>query len=381
MGAMQVVPRQGGGALAGFGAAEQVTEAWLANRRLSEHTRAAYRRDVAAWLAYCAERSVEPLRASFLEVNAYARGLEARKLAPATVARKLSGLSSWYDFLVKIRAVEANPVGGADRPFVSRDHSATVGLAPEEVDALLAAAGAAGPRHRAVVTLLADLGLRVGELVGLDLSDVGWERGHRTVRFVAKGGRSRRRVLTAEAAAALDDYLAVRGDADSGDHKRANGDGKSANGDGGGADGRSDSGGVGGGGGGVGGGDGGGVGGGDRGGAGGKRDAARDKGTKTDGPLFVTSTGARIDRHGVFRLIRRLAREAGIPAADQLSPHSLRHAFATTARSEGVPLEDVQDAMGHADPRTTRRYDRDRHNLDRDPAYTIAAARARRGGA
>jgi integrase/recombinase XerD len=313
MGAMQVVPRQGGGALAGFGAAEQVAEAWLANRRLSEHTRAAYRRDVAAWLSYCAERSVEPLQASFLEVNAYARGLEAQRLAPATVARKLSGLSSWYDFLVKIRAVDSNPVGGADRPFVSRDQSATVGLAPEEVDALLGAARAAGPRHRAVVTLLADLGLRVGELVGLDLTDVGWERGHRTVRFVAKGGKARRRVLTVDAAAALDDYLVVRG--------------------------------------------------------------------AGDGPLFVTSTGARIDRHGVFRLIRRLAREAGIPAADQLSPHSLRHAFATTARSEGVPLEDVQDAMGHADPRTTRRYDRDRHNLDRDPAYTIAAARARRAGA
>jgi integrase len=58
----------------------------------------------------------------------------------------------------------------------------------------------------------------------------------------------------------------------------------------------------------------------------------------------------------------------------------LRHAFATAARAEGVPLEDVQDAMGHADPRTTRRYDRDRHNLDRDPAYMIAAARARRAG-
>jgi integrase len=58
----------------------------------------------------------------------------------------------------------------------------------------------------------------------------------------------------------------------------------------------------------------------------------------------------------------------------------LRHAFATTARGEGVPLEDVQDAMGHADPRTTRRYDRDRHNLDRDPSYAVWAARARRGG-
>ena len=305
-----MVPRQGGGGLAGIAAAEQVTEAWLANRRLSEHTRSAYRRDVQGWLAWCAERSVEPLRASFLEVNAYARGLEARQLAPATVARKLSGLSSWYDFLVKLRAVDGNPVGGADRPYVSRDHSATIGLTPQEVDALLGAAGRAGARHRAVVTLLADLGLRVGELVGLDLADVGWERGHRTVRFVGKGGRPRRRVLTVEAAAALDDYLVLRG--------------------------------------------------------------------AGDGPLFVTSTGARIDRHAVFRLIRRLARGAGIPSADQLSPHSLRHAFATAARSEGVPLEDVQDAMGHADPRTTRRYDRDRHNLDRDPAYTIAAARARR---
>lgn len=311
MGGMQVVPWQGGGAVAGVGAAERVTEAWLANRRLSEHTRAAYRRDVAAWLAWCGERGLDPLRASFLDVNAYARGLEARPLAAATVARKLSGLSSWFDFLVKVGAVAGNPVGGADRPYVSRDHSATVGLSPAEVDALLVAAAAAGARSLAVATLLADLGLRVGEVVGLDLADVGWERGHRTVRFVGKGGRPRRRVLTAGAAAALDEYLRVRG--------------------------------------------------------------------LGDGPLFVTSSGSRLDRHAVFRLVRRLAREAGLVSADRLSPHSLRHAFATAARDEGVALEDVQDAMGHADPRTTRRYDRDRHSLERDPAYVIAAARARRG--
>jgi integrase/recombinase XerD len=193
MGVMQMVPRQVAGSPIAVGSAEQVTEAWLANRRLSEHTRAAYRRDVAGWLAWCGERGVEPLRASFLDVNAYARGLEAQRLAASTVARKLSGVSSWYDFLVKVQAIGGNPVGGADRPYVSRDHSATVGLSAAEVDALLAAAEAAGPRHRAVITMLADLGLRVGELVGLDLADVGWERGHRTVRFVGKGGRPRRR--------------------------------------------------------------------------------------------------------------------------------------------------------------------------------------------
>jgi integrase/recombinase XerD len=300
------------------------TEAWLRNRRLSDHTRAAYRRDIAGWLAWCAGRELEPLRASFLDVNTYGRDLEAtidprsgRPLTPATVARKLSALSSWYDFLTKLRAVEANPVAGADRPRVARDHSSTVGLTPEEVDALLAAADAdTGPhaaRNQAAVALLADLGLRVGELVSLDLDDIGYERGHRSVRFVGKGGKPRRRALTPGTSAALDAYLRVRPG-------------------------------------------------------------------PPEGAVFLTASGARLDRHAVFRLVRRLARDAGIPAWAKLSPHSLRHAFATTARAEGVPLEDVQDAMGHADPRTTRRYDRDRHNLDRDPAYTIAAARARREG-
>src|SRR3954470_16306312 len=99
MGAMQLVPRQAAGPITVGGPAEQVTEAWLANRRLSEHTRAAYRRDVTAWVAWCAVRDLDPLRATFLDVNAYASGLETVPLAAATVARKLSGLSSWYAFL------------------------------------------------------------------------------------------------------------------------------------------------------------------------------------------------------------------------------------------------------------------------------------------
>ena len=56
-------------------------------------------------------------------------------------------------------------------------------------------------------------------------------------------------------------------------------------------------------------------------------------------------------------MIRRLAARAGIETAGQISPHSLRVASITGAREAGVPLEDVQDAAGHADPRTTRRYD------------------------
>jgi integrase/recombinase XerD len=97
-------------------------------------------------------------------------------------------------------------------------------------------------------------------------------------------------------------------------------------------------------------------------------------GERTTGPIFLGRDGtARLTRSGAWRLIRRLARNASIPAADQLSPHSLRHSFATGLLGAGVPLQDVQDAMGHADPRTTRAYDRSRHRLDNHATYAMAA--------
>jgi integrase/recombinase XerD len=91
--------------------------------------------------------------------------------------------------------------------------------------------------------------------------------------------------------------------------------------------------------------------------------------------LLVSNNTARASggQPYVFRLIRRAAGLAGIPSADRLSPHSLRHTYATLALDSGAPLRDVQDALDHADPRTTRRYDRSRHNLDRSPSYAVAA--------
>jgi len=70
------------------------------------------------------------------------------------------------------------------------------------------------------------------------------------------------------------------------------------------------------------------------------------------------------------RRLRRLAHTAGIDGADRVHPHSLRHSFATRALDLGVPLQDVQDALGRADPRATRRYDR--NHLTRSPGYLIA---------
>jgi hypothetical protein len=79
-------------------------------------------------------------------------------------------------------------------------------------------------------------------------------------------------------------------------------------------------------------------------------------GDRTSGPLFVDDKGRRMYAAQAWRLVRRLARDAALKAAGQLSPHSLRHTFATSLDDAGVPLQEIHDAMGHADPRTTRRY-------------------------
>ncbi|MFK0217751.1 tyrosine-type recombinase/integrase [Streptomyces vinaceus] len=87
--------------------------------------------------------------------------------------------------------------------------------------------------------------------------------------------------------------------------------------------------------------------------------------------LFATRTGRPMDEPAAFRTVQRVARAAGVPHANKLSPHSLRHSYATALLSKGVALADVQDAMGHADPRTTRRYDRAAGSLHRSPSYRM----------
>jgi integrase len=94
-------------------------------------------------------------------------------------------------------------------------------------------------------------------------------------------------------------------------------------------------------------------------------------GERVEGPIFLGRNGERLDRHAAWRIVRRLARNAGINKP--VGPHTLRHAFITAALDAGVPLRDVQEAASHADPRTTMRYDRARVSLDRHATYIVAA--------
>ena len=94
-------------------------------------------------------------------------------------------------------------------------------------------------------------------------------------------------------------------------------------------------------------------------------------GERTGGPVFLAGDGRRLDRHGAGRIVRRVARGAGIIKA--VTPHTLRHAFITAALDAGVPPRDVQETASHAGPRTTNRYDRARSSLDRRATYIVAA--------
>ena len=94
-------------------------------------------------------------------------------------------------------------------------------------------------------------------------------------------------------------------------------------------------------------------------------------GNRESGPLLLTRSGNRMNRQAATRIVRRLAKRAGV--TKRISPHNLRHSFITAALDAGVPLRDVQIAARHADPRTTTRYDRARNNLDRHASYIVTA--------
>lgn len=96
-------------------------------------------------------------------------------------------------------------------------------------------------------------------------------------------------------------------------------------------------------------------------------------GERTRGPIFITRTGCRWTKDQVWKHLRFLARLAGIPQASVMKPHMFRHQFITDALDNNIPLEIVQDAVGHSDPRTTQRYNRRRNQLERHPAHVLAA--------
>lgn len=280
----------------------------VAERGAAANTVDAYRRDLGRFVAFTAARHGTAALADADELRAYLADLHAAGYARRSVQRHLSALRQFFRFLVVEGWRGDDPTAHLDGPKSDRPLPRT--LSEADVDALLAAAalveGAPGARLRCLVELLYAAGLRVSELAGLRLVDV--DLAEAMLRVRGKGGRERLVPLGGRAAEAITAYLAVRGRFLQG---------------------------------------------------------AADAG-------FLFPSRARqgyLTRQRILQLLKALARDAGL-AAERLSPHVLRHAFATHLLAHGMDLRVLQTLLGHADIATTEIYT----HLDRSRLRSTVAA-------
>ncbi len=273
----------------------QHLEAFLAylelERGLSATTRASYQHDLALFETFLRQRKLEALeRVQPVHVREFLQSLRATR-SPATVARKLSAVKGLFKFLEGQRVIDRSPTVFIDAPRLWQRLPAT--LNREEVQRLLASVQreGLGLRDLAMLELLYGAGLRVSELVSLELGSCNLEAGF--VRCIGKGNKERIVPLGRIASQALVRYLK--------DERPVL--------------------------------------------------TAKRPGTTA---LFVNRRGVRLTRQRVWQLLRRYAK-AGL-ITKPMSPHTLRHSFATHLLEGGADLRTVQELLGHANISTTQRY-------------------------
>ncbi|KFU76708.1 hypothetical protein BB31_34400 [Amycolatopsis lurida NRRL 2430] len=316
-------------------AIRHITTLWLETDK-TDHTRRAYYADLSAWLGWCARTGLDPLMARRADVDAWKNTLTVtgkdglpRPAADSTVARTLAGISSWYRYLQSNDIADRNPVSAVNRPKTGKTPPLPA-LGGESTAKLLnhmekrARANDTEPswRDAAVVAILFYTGLRVSGLTTATVQDLDTDSGHTILRYTAKGGHRDFVPLVPAAQHPLRRYLELR--------------------------------------------------------------AAR-SGVRPDeltGPLLATmphrydstkSGGKPLAQRDVWFLLRAQARAAGLAEANTISPHTARRTTGTLLLANDVPVQKVQDLLGHADIRTTRdRYDAHRHKLETSPVHALA---------
>jgi integrase/recombinase XerD len=151
-------------------------------------TREAYTLDLRQFTSWCRTRSLVLFSVRRADIETFARELEARGRARATVTRRLSTIAGFYKYAVEEELLDHSPAAHVRRPRVDYESHATA-LDRNEVGALLVAAGIGPAAEHALISLLALNGLRVSEATGADIEHLGLERGHRTLVITRKGGK------------------------------------------------------------------------------------------------------------------------------------------------------------------------------------------------
>jgi integrase/recombinase XerD len=166
-------------------------------------TRDAYLLDLRQFAAWCQQRSIPLFGARRADIESYARWLEERGRARATVARRLSTVAGFYRYAEEEGLLERSPAVHVRRPRLDYESHA-VALDRNEVGALLVAAGLGAPIEHALLSLLALNGLRISEALGANIEALAVQRGHRTLTVVRKGGKQVTIPLAPRTARAVD---------------------------------------------------------------------------------------------------------------------------------------------------------------------------------
>ncbi len=280
------------------------------------HTRRAYRRAVDRLLNWCCDRDVPLSQVTPWLIGEYLGSLttgDGRPLSKPTRKLHLAALRHFFDHLVIRHALPLNPAASVRGPRHSVIEGRTPALSVLQARQLLARIDTRAPiglRDRAIIGVLIYTAVRVGAVARLRRRDFFTDGRQWLFRFDEKGGKERVIPARHDLEGVIRDYLKVLD-------------------------------------------------------------------LPAGGPLFISlrrGSDARdrpLGTGDILRMVKRRLRRAGLPS-DTLSCHSFRATTITNLLDQGVPLEDVQHLVGHADPRTTRLYDRRRREVTRNIVERIA---------
>jgi integrase/recombinase XerD len=261
---------------------------------LSANTVSAYRRDLVKFEAFAKKRQLTLEAVSRDDLVDFLAGLYREKLESRTVARQLVTLRNFFRYAQVQDLITTDPSANLESPKLRRSLPGYLRL--EEVERLLAQPDAnttLGLRDRAMLEVLYSTGLRVSELVGLRVGDVDSKSG--CVRCIGKGDKERIVPVGRKALATVEKYLQA-----------------------------------------------------------GRPEMLRQAKALNSTALFVNNRGVALSRVGVWKILSAYGRRAGLRVA--LTPHMLRHSFATHLLEHGADLRSVQLMLGHADISTTQIY-------------------------
>jgi len=267
-------------------------------KNASPHTLAGYERDLRQIAAYLKEREVRWDKAGNVVLRGYLAELHEKRRQKSTIARKLAALRSFYEFALRRRWIAENPAKVLARP--RQEKKVPSFLSEDEAAALLDLPRSVRPldlRDKAILELLYASGIRVSELVGIENADL--HLGERLVRVRGKGKKERIVPFGGKALEALEEYRRSRPGLA----------------------------------------------------AGGGQSGCRGEGAEA---FFLNYRGGRLTSRSVQRLVRKYIRRTAV--ARKISPHSLRHSFASHLLGRGADLRVIQELLGHATLATTQKY-------------------------